>query len=74
MVGGVYEPDWVYKAYVAGKKKASRADYYFETVSGEFNEIWEEVDTVIVFAVADLEKLEVKNKNVIYLGKEDIYR
>lgn len=73
MVGGVYEPDWVYKAYVAGKKKASRADYYFETVSGEFNEIWEEVDTVIVFAVADLEKLEVKNKNVIYLGKEDIY-
>lgn len=73
MVAGVYEPDWVYKAYVTGGKKASRANYYFETVSGEFNEICEEVDTVITFSVADLEKLEVKNKNVIYLGKEDIH-
>lgn len=73
MIGGVYEPDWVYKAYVPGRKKTSRADYYFETVSGEFNEIPEEVDTVIAFSMADLEKLEAKNKNVIYLGKEDIY-
>lgn len=73
MIGGVYEPDWVYKAYVLGRKKTRRADYYFETVSGEFNEIWEEVDTVIAFSVADLEKLKAKNKNVIYLGEEDIY-
>lgn len=73
MVGGVYEPDWVYRAYVTGRKKTSRADYYFETVSGEFNEIREEVDTVIAFSVADLESLDAKNKNVIYLGKEDIY-
>ncbi len=73
MVGGVYEPDWVYKAYVTGRKKTSRADYYFETVSGEFSEIREEVDTVIACSVADLESLEIKNKNVIYLGKEDIY-
>ena len=73
MVGGVYEPDWVYRAYVTGRKKTSRADYYFETVSGEFNEIREEVDTVIACSVADLESLDAKNKNVIYLGKEDIY-
>ena len=73
MVGGVYEPDWVYRAYVTGRKKTSRADYYFETVSGEFNEIREEVDTVIACSVADLERLDAKNKNVIYLGKEDIY-
>lgn len=73
MVGGVYEPDWVYRAYVTGGKKTSRADYYFETVSGEFNEIREEVDTVIACSVADLESLDAKNKNVIYLGKEDIY-
>ena len=33
----------------------------------EFNEIWEEVDAVIDFFVADLEKLEAINKNVIYL-------
>lgn len=73
MVGGVYEPDWVHRAYVTGRKKTSRADYYFETVSGEFNEIREEVDTVIACSVADLERLDAKNKNVIYLGKEDIY-
>ncbi len=73
MVGGVYEPDWVYRAYVTGRKKTSRADYYFETVSGEFNKIREEVDTVIACSVADLESLDAKNKNVIYLGKEDIY-
>lgn len=69
----LYEPDWVYKAYVMGRKKTSRASYYFETVSGEFNEIREEVDTIIAFSMADLEKLEAKNKNVIYLGKEDIH-
>lgn len=73
MVDGVYEPDWVYKAYMTGRKKTSRANYYFETVSGELNEIQNEVDTVIAFAMTDLEKLEVKNKNVIYLGKEDIH-
>lgn len=73
MVGGVYEPDWVYRAYITGRKKTSRADYYFETVTGEFNEIKEEVDTVIACSVADLERLDAKNKNVIYLGKEDIY-
>ena len=39
----------------------------------DFNEIWEEVDAVIDFFVSDLEKLEAINKNVIYLGKEDIY-
>lgn len=72
MIKGVYEPDWVYKAYVTCGKKTSRAKYYFKTVSGEFNEIQEEVDTVIAFFKADLENLEVKNKNVIYLGKEDI--
>lgn len=72
MVGGVYEPDWVYRAYVTVRKKTSRADYYFETVSGEFNEIRKEVDTVIACSMADLESLDAKNKNVIYLGKEDI--
>ena len=73
MVEGVYEPDWVYKAYVIGRKKTSKANCYFETVSGEFNEICEEVDTVIAFSMTDLKTLEVKNKNVIYLGKEDIH-
>lgn len=73
MVEGVYEPDWIYKAYVTGRKKTSRASYYFETVSRVFNEIQDEIDTVIAFSMADLKKLDIKNKNVIYLGKEDIH-
>ena len=73
MIEGVYEPDWVYKAYVVGRKKTSRADYYFETVSEEYSEIQDEVDTVIAFSVADLDNLDIKDKNLIYLGQEDIY-
>lgn len=73
MIEGVYEPDWVYKAYVAGRKKTSRADYYFETVSEEYSEIQNEVDTVIAFSMADLDNLDIKDKNLIYLGQEDIY-
>ena len=73
MIGGVFEPDWVYKAYVIGREKTSRAKYYFETVSGDFNEVQNEVDTVIAFSLSDLEKLDVKSKNLIYLGNEDFY-
>lgn len=73
MAERVYEPDWVYKAYITGRKKTSRADYYFETVSGELSDIQEEIDTVIVFSMADSENLDLKNKNLIYLGKEDIH-
>ncbi len=73
MVEGVYEPDWVYKAYVAGREKMSRAEYYFETVSGEYNKIREDIDTIIAFSLDDLEEQQVKNKNLIYLGKEDIH-
>lgn len=73
MVEGIYEPDWIYKAYIMGRKKTSRAKYYFQTVSGEFNEIQDTVDTVIAFSMADLDKLELNNKNLIYLGKEDIH-
>lgn len=73
MAEGAYEPDWVYKAYVAGKKKTGKANYYFEIVSGEFDEIRDEVDTVISFSLADLEKPGIKSKNLIYVGKEDIH-
>lgn len=73
MVEGVYEPDWVYKAYVDGREKMSKADYYFETVSGEFSEIQDEVDTVVAFSMTDLENLDIKDKHLIYLGKEDIH-
>lgn len=73
MIKGIYEPDWIYRAYVLGRGKASRADYYFETVLGKFEEIHEEIDTVIAFSMSDLENLKIGNKNIIYLGKEDIF-
>lgn len=73
MVEGIYEPDWIYKAYIMGRKKTSRAKYYFETVTGEFNEIQDTVDTIIALSMTDLKKLDIKNKNLIYLGKEEIH-
>lgn len=73
MIEGIYEPDWVYKAYVSGRGTASRAKYYFKTVIGEFEKVQEEIDTVIAFSMSDLENLKIENKNLIYLGKEDIH-
>lgn len=73
MIEGIYEPDWIYRAYVLGRGRTSRADYYFETILGEFEEIQEEIDTVIAFSMYELENLEIGNKNLVYLGKEDIY-
>lgn len=67
-----YEPDWVYRAYISDRENTSRAEYYFETVLGEYDEIQGRVDTVIVFSIADLKNLDINNKNVIYLGKEDL--
>lgn len=67
------EPDWIYMAYVSGRVIISRAKYYFETVIGEYDEIQEKVDTVIARSMADMENLNIKNKNVIYLGKEVIH-
>lgn len=73
MIEGIYEPDWIYRAYVLGRGRTSREDYYFETILGEFEEIQEEIDTVIAFSMYELENLEIGNKNLVYLGKEDIY-
>lgn len=72
MTVGVHEPDWIYKACMLNGKKDSRAEYYFEVVEGELSEIWNEIDTVIAFSISDLQNIELKNKNLVYLGKEDI--
>lgn len=74
IVKGIYEPDWVYRAYVLGIRTISRAKYYFETIVGKFEEVQEEIDTIIAFSMSDLEKLQIGNKNLIYLGKEDIHK
>jgi len=67
-----YEPDWVYKAYILSNGKKSRAHYYFESIQGKCSEVWGEIDTLIAFCMADLEHLDIKKKNLIYLGKDDI--
>ncbi|MDE6889769.1 MAG: S8 family serine peptidase [Eubacterium sp.] len=69
-----YEPDWVCKAYLLGRGVKSRAKkYYFETITGVYDAIQEEIDTVIAFSMSDLEELDIKNKNLIYLGNEDVH-
>lgn len=68
-----YEPDWIYKAYILGRGTISRAEYYFETVTGAYDEIQGEIDTVIAYSTAELENFDIRNKNLIYLGNEDIY-
>lgn len=69
----VYEPDWIYKAYISGKGTTSRAEYYFETVTGTYDEIQGKIDTVIAYSMEELENLDISNKHLIYLGKEDIH-
>lgn len=68
-----YEPDWIYRAYILGREYTGRAKYYFETVTGVYDEIQEKVDTIIAYSKADLESLNIKSKNLIYLGDEDIH-
>lgn len=72
IVDGLYNPDWVYKAYTKNIIKNSKADYYFETVTGNYENIEHEVDTVIVRSKTELEQINIGNKNLIYLGNDDI--
>jgi hypothetical protein len=72
IISGIYEPNWIYRAYVLGIGTASKAKYYFETVTGKYEEIQEEIDTIIAFSMTDLEKLQIGSKSLIYLGKDDI--
>lgn len=68
-----YEPDWIYRAYISGRRTTSRAEYYFETVTGAYDEIQRKIDTVIAYSMTELENLNIRNKHLIYLGKEDIH-
>ena len=72
MISGIYEPNWVYRAYVLGIGTTSKAKYYFETVTGKYEEVQEKIDTIIAFSMADLEKLQIGSKSFIYLVKDNI--
>lgn len=68
-----YEPDWIYRAYISGRGTMSRAEHYFETITGAYDEIQGKVDTVIAYSMAELGNLDIRNKNLIYLGNEDTH-
>ncbi len=68
-----YEPDWIYRAYLSGRGTTSRAEYYFETVTGTYDEVQGKIDTVIAYSMAELENLDISTKHLIYLGNEDIH-
>ena len=44
IIGDLYEPDWVYKAYMLNERNKSKANYYFEVVYGNGEEIEGEID------------------------------
>lgn len=67
-----YEPDWIYRAYISSRGTTSRAEYYFEMVTGTYDEIQGKIDTVITYSMAELENFDIRNKHLIYLGNEDI--
>ncbi len=72
MVDNLYNPDWVYMAYMQNKRNESKADYYFETVRGSYEKNKQNIDTIIVYSKSELEQINMENKNLIYLGNEDI--
>lgn len=67
-----YNPDWIHRAYMKNKKKESKADYYFEIVTGTYENIEHEVDTIIVSSKTELEQINIGKKNLIYLGNDAI--
>jgi len=67
----LYNPDWIYKAYI-NKKNKSKADYYFETVMGNYEDVERDCDTVIAFSRNELGQINIESKNLIYLGNDDI--
>lgn len=66
-----YEPDWILKAYRKIITK-SNAAYYFQIISGNYVDIEKEIDTVIIDSLNELKDICIKNKNLVYLGQEDI--
>lgn len=72
MMDELYNPDWIYKAYMPVQKKQSQADYYFAVLSGLYDDVKQEVDTIVAYDKSDLEQVDISNKNLLYLGNGDI--
>lgn len=72
MAEALYNPDWVHKAYIRVEGSDSKADYYFEVEIGNYEEVEHECDTIIVYSKTGLEHINIENKNLIYLGNDEI--
>lgn len=68
---GLYNPDWIYKAYMFNRRNKSKAEYFFEEVTGSIEEVIYEIDTFIIYSPRELEQINIGNRNLIYLGKDD---
>ncbi|RCX12213.1 subtilase family protein [Anaerobacterium chartisolvens] len=67
-----YEPDWIGTALVRIRKTKSKANYYFNYVNGTISQVPDHADTIITDNLAELEEAGEYNKNIVYLGKENI--
>lgn len=68
----LYNPDWIYRAYIKNKKSNSKANYYFATLKGSYECVAREIDTVIAYSKVELASINIVNKNLVYLGEEDV--
>jgi Subtilase family. len=72
LTGNLYNPDWIFKAYMKNGQGNSKENYYFEVVSDNDRDFEHEADTIIANSLAELEKLDIDKKNLVYLGDDDI--
>lgn len=67
-----YEVDWIYRAYMTDVKSTSKEDYYFEVITGCYADVENDIDTIIIRSLDELNKIKIENKNLVYLGEDDI--
>ncbi len=72
MTDELYNPDWIYRAYMPTQKKQSKADYYFTVAQSRYDDVRQEIDTIIAYDKSELEQIDIDNRNLVYLGCDDI--
>ncbi|MCP4178331.1 MAG: S8 family serine peptidase [bacterium] len=68
----LYNPDWIENAYITFDLPCTKAKYYFNKLydaSTSFESIQDKIDTIIIFHLEDLNKLNHSNKKIIVLNE-----
>ncbi|MCY6958488.1 S8 family serine peptidase [Clostridium brassicae] len=68
----IFEPDWISKAWIADFQNKSASKYYFDVITGDYEKIKEKIDTIIVKSKIALNGLDLKGKNIVYLGEKNL--